>query len=729
MDNLDAINGQNWNTAAPYFTALAAEELTADGVGDWLLRWSDLEKVLGEAGATAGRAKSEDTTDEAAEAAYLNFVQNIVPKWTVAAQALKTKMLDVPGYAPPPEHRQFLRRLRNDADLFRAANVPIQAQLQTLASDYDKRTGPMTVTLGGKELTLPQAEQLGLETDRAVREEAWRAVQNRWLESRKDLDALYLQMLPLRRQLAKNAGLADYRAYMWRALRRFDYTPEDSLAFGQAIEAEVVPLAQKILETRRQTLGVKTLRPWDLNVDPEGRSPLRPFADVAALEAGTAQIFAQVDPELGREFEKIRHGFLDLDSRKGKAPGGYCAFFPKTGLPYIFMNAVGTESDIRTLLHEGGHAFHGLASSAAQPLLWNRGAPMEFNEVASMAMELLALPYLGKESGGFYTPEDAARARREQWEKIVLFLPYMAVVDGFQHWVYAEAPENATAADMDAQWDRLWTRFMGSVDWSGLEAERVSGWHRKLHIFTVPFYYVEYGLAQLGPCRSGATPSAIKPMPSSSTARPWRSATRAPCLISTPPPERVWPSTAKPSANSPNWSHRIWKSNLCVKIKMQRKPPRPNSGEPEHEKSHRQQGVLSYSSSPELGRGAFSTAFMPFAFVRGLREPQRPRSPGVYGALAHCADRRACRAASARPGAVSVQITDDKGKPVTGATVAVQLAMPAMDMGRNQAAAQAGAAGVYTASGRFTMPGDWQATVQADKGAAHQSQSFPVTVK
>ena len=498
QDDFETINPHAWNTVAPFFDALAAEELTAETIGDWLTRWSELEKVLGEAGAAAGRAKSEDTTNADAEAKYLNFVQKIMPQWTIAAQALKTKLLDVPDFTPPPDQEQFVRRLRNDADLFRESNVSIQAELQTLANEYSKLTGAMTVTLHGEELTLPQAEQRGMDTDRNVREDAWRVVQSRWLESREALDALYLQMLPLRRQLAQNAGLPNYRAYMWRSLRRFDYTPEDSLAFGAAIEAEVVPLATKILEKRRQSLGLDTLRPWDLNVDPEGRTPLRPFADVAALEEGTAQIFSQVDPDLGQDFEKIRQGFLDLDSRKGKAPGGYCSFFPKTGLPYIFMNAVGTESDIRVLLHEGGHAFHGLASSAAQPLLWNRGAPMEFNEVASMAMELLALPYLEKDKGGFYTPEDAVRARQEQMEKIVLFLPYMAVVDGFQHWVYADAPDSVTAADLDAKWGQLWTRFMGGVDWSGLEAERVSGWHRKLHIFTVPFYYVEYGLAQLG---------------------------------------------------------------------------------------------------------------------------------------------------------------------------------------------------------------------------------------
>ena len=494
----DEINPADWDTVAPHFAALGMEELTAGGVDDWLQRWSELEKTLGEAGAKASRAKSENTQDADAEKNYLHFVQDIAPKWSVAAQGLKTKLLAVPGYAPVPENQQFLRRLRNDADLFRAENVPIQAELSTLANDFNKRTGALTVTLSGEEQTLPQAEQALLDNDRSVREMTWRAVQGRWLDERGPLDALYLQMLPLRRELAKNAGLPDYRAFMWRALRRFDYTPADALAFGDAIEAEFVPLAQSLLEARKKSLGVDSLRPWDLAVDPEGRTPLRPFADVAELEDTSSRIFAAVNPELGADFEKLRGGFLDLDSRKGKAPGGYCSFFPKTGLPYIFMNAVGTEGDVRTLLHEGGHAFHGLASSAAQPLLWNRGAPMEFNEVASMAMELLALPYFGKDKGGFYTPEDAARARQEQLERIVLFLPYMAVVDGFQHWVYAEASANVTAADLDARWDKLWTRFMGGTDWAGLDAERVTGWHRKLHIFTVPFYYVEYGLAQLG---------------------------------------------------------------------------------------------------------------------------------------------------------------------------------------------------------------------------------------
>ena len=498
MSILDTIDPHNWDTVAPHFTALANENLRASGAADWLMRWSDLEKMLAEAGAAASRAKSEDTTNQTAETNYLHWIQTISPQWNIAAQELKIKLLTVTDYEPLPEHRQLLRRVRSEVGLFRAANVPIQAELQTLANEYDKIAGAMTVTLAGKTLTMQQAQQKLLDPNRTLREQVWSAIQSRWLEDRQTLDDLFLRMLPLRREIAHNAGHTDYRAYMWQSLKRFDYTPQDSLSFHQAIEAEVVPLARQQLETRRKTLGVERLRPWDLAVDPQARPPLHPFSNVAELEAGVARIFAQVAPEFGADFEKVRHGYLDLASRPGKAPGGHCSFFPQTGLPYIFMNAVGIESDVRTLLHEGGHAFHGLAASAAQPLIWNQDAPMEFNEVASMAMELLASPYLEKSSGGFYLPAEACRARREHLESIINFLPYMAVVDGFQHWVYADAPETVTAADLDAKWDELWSRFMPGEDWSGLDAQRVTGWHRKLHIYHVPFYYVEYGLAQLG---------------------------------------------------------------------------------------------------------------------------------------------------------------------------------------------------------------------------------------
>ncbi len=498
MNSLDTINPRDWNTIAPHFEALQSEELPAERVPGWLERWSDLERVLSEALHGAERAKSENTADAEAETTYLYFVQEIGPKLEVAAQALKVKLLAVPDYTPGDEEAHLLRRLRSEADLFREANVPLQAKMAATASEYDKIVGAMTVTLDGREQTLDEAAQALLEPQRDTREAAWRAMQTRWLEDRGELDTLFQNLLDLRRQLAENAGLPNYRAFRWQELQRFDYTPEDSLAFGRAIESAVVPLAAARRERQRRQMGLDTLRPWDVSADPLARPPLRPFTTVAALEEGGERIFAHVAPELGAQYARLRAGFLDLGSRRNKAPGGFCSFFPQSRLPYIFMNAVGTHDDVQTLLHEGGHAFHDLASSARQKLVWSVGAPAEFAEVASMGMELLAAPYLEEERGGFYSPEDAERARTDHLEHVIQFLPYMAVVDGFQHWVYTDAPPDVTAAQMDAQWDALWMRFLPDIDYRGLERERRTGWHRKVHLYQYPFYYVEYGIAQLG---------------------------------------------------------------------------------------------------------------------------------------------------------------------------------------------------------------------------------------
>jgi oligoendopeptidase F len=307
--------------------------------------------------------------------------------------------------------------------------------------------------------------------------------------------------LDVRRQLAANAGSPDYRAYRWQQLLRFDYTPEDCAAFHEAIEREVVPAAERAYERRRQRLGLAALRPWDLDVDARGRAPLRPFTQVADLEARCAAILDRVDPELGGQFAVMRReGLLHLDNRKGKAPGGYCTAFPLAERPFIFMNAVGLHDDVNTVLHEAGHAFHDFHIFGARDLpyhqQWEIG--MEIAEVASMSMELLAAPYLPASEGGFYTDQDAARARVEHLESILYFWPFMAVVDAFQHWAYTHPDDAADAANCDATWSGLWCRFMSGVDWSGLADEMADGWRQRLHIFQVPFYYVEYGLAQLG---------------------------------------------------------------------------------------------------------------------------------------------------------------------------------------------------------------------------------------
>jgi oligoendopeptidase F len=318
------------------------------------------------------------------------------------------------------------------------------------------------------------------------------------LADRAAINELWQKFLSLRQQLAANAGCVDYRTFRWQQLLRFDYTPADCLSFHAAIEEVVVPAATRIYEKRRRRLGLESLRPWDLNVDPSGYSPLRPFQDVEAFQSKTAAIFRQVDPQLGAYFEAmIQDNLLDLANRKNKAPGGYCTEFATTKQPFIFMNAVGIHDDVQTLLHEGGHAFH-VFETRQLPYFQQLQVGMEMAEVASMAMELLASPYLAEAAGGFYSEAEAARARIEHLEGIIQFWPYMAVVDAFQHWVY-EYPAAATdPANCDAQWSALWGRFMPGVDWSSLEPEMVTGWQRKAHIFDVPFYYVEYGLAQLG---------------------------------------------------------------------------------------------------------------------------------------------------------------------------------------------------------------------------------------
>ncbi|MBM3314191.1 M3 family oligoendopeptidase, partial [candidate division WOR-3 bacterium] len=306
------------------------------------------------------------------------------------------------------------------------------------------------------------------------------------------------KLLKLRLEMAANAGLADYRAYRWQEMNRFDYTPENCRQFGQAIEQTVVPAAARVYARRAGQLGLPALKPWDTEVDPLGRAPLKPFTTDAQFRDGVLSILQRVAPLVGDYFQKMMQaGALDLMNRKDKAPGGYCASYDAEKLPFIFMNAVGLHGDVMTLVHESGHATHNFQS---QHLPWfqQRHAGLEFAEVASMGMELLAAPYFAQSQGGFYSDADARRALSENLEKDVQFWPYMAVVDGFQHWVYENPQAAMEPANCDREWTSLWQRLMQGVDWTGLDDVLATGWQRKLHIFLEPFYYVEYGLAQLG---------------------------------------------------------------------------------------------------------------------------------------------------------------------------------------------------------------------------------------
>lgn len=488
-----------WELAEPFAQHLLDRALSPTTLDAWLADWTRLARLVTETYQRLYVATTVDTEDQQAERRYYAFLEQIYPAWQAAEQQLKQKLLasglQPDNFAVPLEH------MRAQARLFREANLPLMTEEQKLSNEDDKLRGAQTVDWQGRELTLDQLQPLYQETDRAVRERAWRLAQARQLQDRGAMNELWIRMLDLRRRLAANADCPDYRAYRWQELLRSDYTPADCETFHRAIEQVVVPAAERVYERRRRRLGLATLRPWDLDVDAQGRAPLRPFGPVADLEAKCAAMLAQVDPELGSQFEIMRREqLLDLDNRKGKAPGGYCTAFPVAERPFIFMNAVGVHEDVNTLLHEAGHAFHAFHIFDGDGLpyhqQWDVG--MEIAEVASMSMELLAAPHLAASAGGFYADGDAARARIEHLEGILRFWPYMAVVDAFQHWVYTHPDAASDPASCDASWSALWRRFMRGVDWSGLEDEMADGWRQKLHIFQTPFYYVEYGLAQLG---------------------------------------------------------------------------------------------------------------------------------------------------------------------------------------------------------------------------------------
>lgn len=493
---VDSFMDWEWSRIQPYVDNLLNRELTATSIQRWLTDWTTLSNLLNERFTRIQVATTVNTKDAEAEARLKAYLDEIYPHAVVAGQQLAEKLV---GSGLSTENFDIpLRNIRAQVEIFNESNIPLFTELHKLGQEYDKIMGDQTVEWSGEERTIRQLNPILQDQNRAIREKAWRLGSQRQLQDRAALNTLWGKLLTIRQQLAQNAGFSNYRDYQWKAMQRFDYTPEDCFAFHHAIETAVVPAAQRIYERRRQQLGVDSLRPWDLNVDPKGLPALRPFNNVEQLEGRCATIFENVDPELGAYYQTMQHErLLDLDNRKGKAPGGYCTSFSIKHQPFIFMNAVGIHDDVQTMLHECGHAFH-VFETAHWPYSQQSDVPMEFAEVASMAMELLAAPYLVEKYGGFYTEADSARARIEHLEETITFWPYMAVVDAFQHWVY-ENPDHAMNPDnCDAQWSKLWKRFMKGIDWSGLDDAMVTGWHRKLHIFQIPFYYIEYGLAQLG---------------------------------------------------------------------------------------------------------------------------------------------------------------------------------------------------------------------------------------
>jgi len=495
-ENASAILDWNWENLEPYYVDLAARPLDESSVTEFLIHWTRLSELVGELASRLYVAVTVNTADNTAEERYHRFLDNVYPPAEAAEQKLRQMLLTV--NAVPAGFEIPLKKMRVDAELFREANLRLKAEEHKLSSQYDKIMGSQTVEWEGKEVTVAQLRPVYQEIDRARREKAWRLAAERQIRDREAIGELWRKFMDLRLTIAKNAGFGDYRSYRWKEFHRFDYAPDDCKQFHRAIEDVVVPAAQRIADRRRNALHLPSLRPWDLDVDPLGRAALLPFQEASELIQGASAIFHRLHPQAGAHFDTMAaEGLLDLENRKNKAPGGYCTDFPAVKRPFVFMNAVGIHDDVQTLLHESGHCFHTFERSKLR-FYHQREVGMEFSEVASMAMELLASPFLAKEAGGFYSKADAARAVIEHLSRSIQFWPYMAAVDAFQHWVYEHPSESVDPEVCEQYWGELYQRFVTWIDWTGLEDIMRTRWQRQLHVLTVPFYYVEYGLAQLG---------------------------------------------------------------------------------------------------------------------------------------------------------------------------------------------------------------------------------------
>ncbi len=485
----------DWAAIEPVGEELAGRELADVGALEaWLYDRSELDSLVGGRSSRLHVAAARDTEDEAAEAAHLDYQTVVLPEYKKLADRLDRKFLDSPWRAELDEATWTV--YRRDAELavelFREENVALEAEDEKLATEYGRVTGALTVDFQGEQRTLPAMAPFYEDLDRGVREAAWRAVAARRLEERERLDGLFDQMIALRGQIAANAGFGDYRDYKHRELGRFDYSPADCEALHANVERHVLPFVRRLTERRQRMLGITPLRPWDFGVDPEGKPPFRPFEDSAGQTRIAAELMERIDPEFAADLRWMEaEDLLDLDSRPAKRQGGFMDTFEDVRWPFIFSNSSPTHGGVETLVHEGGHSVHGLLSREMEPVDY-RSAPIEFCEVASMGMEMMALEHLD----AVYPAEEARRAAIDSLEDAATGLAWVCTVDAFQHWIYTH-PGHSRDQRAEA-WVELRQRFGAPADWSGLEAERRHAWHGQLHIFEVPFYYVEYALAQIG---------------------------------------------------------------------------------------------------------------------------------------------------------------------------------------------------------------------------------------
>ena len=486
----------NYNDIRPYFEKLEAQQLSSpEELISWLSNRSELETVVQEHAGWLYIRMSCDTRDKIIRDAYTFFINEIQPHISVAANRLNDKLLKsgMANQVADKRFKNYFRQVENHHRIFREENVPLVAKLQTLEQKYAEIVGEMSITYQEKEFTMPAAANFLRNPDRKIREDVFSLIASRRMQDIDKLNDLFSELIRLRHTIARNAGFENYRDYRFIELDR-QYNVSDCEKFHRAIAEKIVPLCKKIDEKRKGKLGYEVLRPWDTEVDAELKPDLKPFANGADLEKKTMRCLEAVNPKLKNAFSFLLElNRLDLNSRMGKAPGGYNYPLYETGVPFIFMNASGSLRDVVTLVHEGGHAFHSLLTHELG-FIGFKEFPSEVAELASMGMELITM---SNWNVYFENDEELKRAKRTHLEDIMKILPWIALIDKFQHWIYTH-PEHTSSERMNT-WTDLQKQFStGVADWSGFENYKAAAWQKQLHLFEVPFYYIEYGIAQLG---------------------------------------------------------------------------------------------------------------------------------------------------------------------------------------------------------------------------------------
>ncbi|HEY9047160.1 MAG TPA: M3 family oligoendopeptidase [Ohtaekwangia sp.] len=488
----------SWGELKPYFDQLLQRDLpTIDALKHWFKDRSELESIISEDLAWRYINMTCYTDNEAYSKSYQDFIQNIQPEVAPVSDQLNKKAASSPfldALAKEEGYDIMIRNLKKEIEIFREENVPLYTEINTETQKYAQISGAMTIEWEGKEVTLQQASVVLMDTDRKKRETVYHLISNRRLKDKETLDNLFSALIGLRHKVSLNAGFTNFRDYMFKSLGRFDYTPKDCFDFHDAIQNEVVPLLNEFARERKQALKVSALRPWDKAVDPEGREALKPFTTGKELTEKTIEVFRRLDPFLGQCLAIMKEmGHLDLESRKGKAPGGYNYPLSEIGVPFIFMNATSTLRDMVTIMHEGGHAIHNFLTRDLE-LNDFKSTPSEVAELASMSMELISMDHWDV----FFTDaEELKRAKRDHLEDLIETLPWVATIDKYQHWLYEHASHSLE--DRKRAWNRIFDQFADTVtDWSELQETKDYLWQKQLHLYEVPFYYIEYGMAQLG---------------------------------------------------------------------------------------------------------------------------------------------------------------------------------------------------------------------------------------